>query len=693
MARGVTLKQDRAVRRVVDMLRGDRLRQFITLRSEKNLQRQAVDRPTPTRAFLKNLLRLERLAVPITKVVFPESLSKLQNRELFGRLGEMGYLFGLIDGNGVLDLRRAGLKRNLGYHDLTLEFEEYAILKELRGSFQDEENHKVLKKDVEISDLTLYYNLWVVRILLYKVGELRAVAKREGNPTAEGEALGIMVSLAKFLGELSRDFGELYKGFSAKRSIPLEKISRAASLLKEFNNPAANATLVPITDQLDKLIETQEGNRIQRERRSGKRPPKNMLEEELVRLAERRYKISFSPDGIWVIPQGGFRRQGPVRQKQIIDHHVDAEKVARRTQHIIDSITEGIAVNAHFRAMLEGFVEVLRYSTTIDYEQVLNGLAKSFLAYENGIVRPKFKTKLVLKLALELVRTASVCRDQKAERRLLNFAGSMLRMAAGELVVLNGNLAVQLERLAVKKKLVTEIVARNLVRDANLRTFSGSLVNSLTNSKMMNSIGMTGQLRQLAVDVADALEIDEQSPTGMRRTGKRIKELVKLLAKVRRLILEKDNFRRNFIRARIRYTIELDNIKAARKSDIEAAQEELESIKQRYQARLAALREKGIKYAQEKLESIKEHNANIAETLGEAAKEALLIQYNLVNKYVEEDEEAQISFLAEHQEIFDRIKQMDAVYLTVYGSRGEDLGTASSFDVWRLGLTTRPKSS
>ncbi|MFH1683531.1 MAG: hypothetical protein ABIA67_01475 [Candidatus Margulisiibacteriota bacterium] len=687
MAREVTLKQNRAVRRVVDVLRGPgRLRQLITLQSEENLQKHAVDRPAPTRALLKNLLRLERLAVPITRIIVPESLSKLQNRELFARLGEMGFVLELIDEAGVLDLRRAGLKMNPGYIDLTLEFEEYEILRELRSSFQDEKNLKALKKDVEISDLTLYCNLWMVRVLLYKVGELKAAAKWEENPTAEGEARAIMDNAAKFLDELSRDF-------PTKRKELLKKISGAASLLGAFNNPAANAALVSVTGRLEELIETQEGNRIQRERRSGKRPPKNMFEEELVRLAQRRYNISFSPGGIWVIPQGGFRREGPVRQKKIIDHRVDAEKVTRRTQHIIDSVTEGIVINAHFRAMLEGFVEVLRSSTTIDYEQVLNGLAKSFLAYEKGIVRPKFKTKLMLKLALELVKTASVCRDQKAERRLLNFAGSMLRMAAREIAKLNGNLAGQLQMIAAKQELLMEIVAQSLVRDANLQTFSGSLVNSLTNSKMMNSIGMAGQLRQLAVDVADALEIDEQSPTGMRRAGKRINELVSLLAKVRRLIREKDQFRKNFRIARTRYKIELENIKAAGKSDIEAAQEELESIKQRYKARLAALREKGIKYAQEKLESIKEHNANIAKTLGEAAKEALLIQYNLVNKYVEEDEEARISFLAEHQEIFDRIKQMDAVSLTVYGSRGEELGTASPFDVWRLGLTTRPKSS
>lgn len=687
MAKAITLKQHRAVRRVVDALRGQsRLRQFITLRSEKVLQNQAVDRPAPTRAFLKNLLRLERLAIPISQVVVPDKLTEFQNQELLGRLGEMGFVFKLIDEAGVLDLRRAGLKRNLGHRDLTLEFEEYEILQELRSSFQDEKNLEVLKKDVEISDLTLYYNLWVVRVLLYKVGELKAATKREGNPTAEGEARSIMVNIAGFLEEVSNNF-------PTRRDDLLDKISRAAARLREFNNPAANAALVSANTRLEKVIEKQEKLRILRERRSSKRIPKNIFKEELLHLAERRYKISFSADGIWVIPQGGFRRKGPVRQKRIINHHVDTEKVLRRTQHIVDSITEGIAANSHFRAMLEGFAQVLRSLATIDYKQVLAGLAKSFLAYENGIVRPKFKTKLMLKLALELVRTASVCRDPKAEKRLLGFAGSMLKMAARELVSLNRNLAVQLQRLAAKQELVTEIVARNLVRDANLRAFSGSLVNSLTNRRMMNSLGLAFKLRQLAVDAGKALQIDEHSPVGIQRAGKRIKRLVNLLAKIRRLIQEKDQFRRNYRRARTRYTIELENIKAARKGDLAAAQEELESINQRYQARLVTLREKAIKYAQEKLESIKEHNANIAETLGEAAKEALLIRYDLANRYDEENEEAQIPFLAQHQEIFDKIAGLDAEYEIVYGSRGEELGTASSFDVWRLGLKTQPKSS
>ncbi|MBU0672545.1 MAG: hypothetical protein KJ732_05925 [Candidatus Margulisbacteria bacterium] len=668
MPEAIAIRQYQAVRRVMSALRRDnRLRSLITRGSELNLRRQAINYPSQTRAFLKNLLRLESLAIPINKIVVPKSLPEIQNREVFKRLGEMGFVFRLIDKDGVLDLRRAGLKLKPGYRDLTLEFEEYGVLEELRSSFHGE-NREVIQNDLELSNLTLYYDLWMVRVLLYRAGEQKSAALKEENPTAFHESRSIVATIAKFLREMSTDFPTPIVEFR-------QRISKAADLLADFNNPAANAALVSLTARLEEEIEAQEEKRVRQERHSGIPAPQNLIEEELVRLAQRRYKISFSEDGIWVIPQGGFRQIGPVMQKKIIDHQVESEKVIRRAQHILDSITEQISINGNFRAMLEGFAQILRSpeAREIDYPQLISGLAQSFLNYENGIVRPKFKVRLMLKLALELVNTASKARDQQSENRLLKFAGMMLSISSRELVRLNTNLGHQLRLIAAKQELQMTIIAQNLVRDTDLRTLSESLLNSLTNRKIMNSARLAGDLRQLAVEARDSLEVDEQTEVGIQRCKGRIENLISLLAKVRRLIHEKERSRTDIEKARERHRIEYRRL---------AAGGQREGV--------TPLRNLAIEYAQEKLRDIRHINEELNFSVANAAKEALLIQRDLANKHAAEDVDTQVQFLAEHQEVFEHIARMDIDYSMTYGTRGEELGEAHSFDIWKLDLKTRP---
>jgi hypothetical protein len=444
--------------------------------------------------------------------------------------------------------------------------------------------------------------------------------------------------------------------------IPRKALVEVVPLLRIYNTPAADAVLAALTDRLEKQTQEIEVNRLRREWRiqSRKRPPQNPIEEELVHLAQRRYKISFSPDGMWVSPQGGFRSAGPVLRKDFILHLVPAEKVVRREQHKIDSISGRIAVNANFAAMLESFARIFKGAGKIDYDQVLSGLASAFLAYEKGIVQPKFKTRLMVKLAMELVKTSKVCHDTKAKDRLLSFAGSMCRAAARELIALNENLGEQLRRIAARLKLETAIIARNLVRDANLQTFSESLLRSISNRRIMNSAKLTGELRLLAVQARDSLQIDDQTEVGIKRSAERLKLLTNLLAKVRRLIQEKYRFRETISRG---------------------------------------------KCLRDNLERIEEHNEEILRTLQQAANEAILIKFDVANKgknpeTMSPDEqqkfrEAQWHFISENSGVFDQLAKLNAEsdYQMVIDAHGDNVWLAHRFDVWKLGLKTAVRTS
>ena len=657
-----TAKADQAIGRVIDRLRrGSRRRGLITLQSERNLANLASVHPGYTRDLLRTLRGFDFLAIPVEKIIVPRRLAEVQNREVLPQLGRVGFVMQLLDANGVLDLRRAGIKNQLGHIDYRETFEDHQILQELRASFEGK-NLEVIQRDREINNLTLYHNLWMVRVLLYKIALQKAVAIAEENITALAETRAIIANIGGFLHEMVAGFPIVLEGAR-------DRVSRAAELLDQFNDPAASATLVAITERLEREIGVVEKARVSRQRQSGRRAPRNVIEEELVHLAQRRYRLTISPNGNWVLPQAGFRRVGPVLQRQVIDHRVEPDAVVRREQHIIDSITERIAINADAIATFRGVIELLETDGEIDYEFVASSLARCLLSYEKGRVRTKFKTRLMLKLALELVKTAALCHEQVAEERLRSFASSMLSLAEPQLVVLNNNLGGQLRRISVRQHLEMAIIAQNLDRDANLRSFSEAILGVVTQRRIMNSIGLTGELRQLAVDVSSSLEVDEHTELGIQRTKDRAQTLVNLFAKTRRLIMQKDRFRQQIERARTRYQVAARDLRASGRT-----------------GENDALRELAIEYARGKLVSLREHNAEIARTLRRVAVVAALIKYDLANKYADEDADVKALYLEEYDGLLARIDQLDAEYQSVFGARGEDLGLAHSFDIWRLGL-------
>ena len=501
MIKTYTKKATRAITRTLGQIR-------ISQESRTNLTALASWFPTPMRAFQKNLLRLERLAVPIHQIIVPEVLGEVQNRELLYRLNDGGFIFKLIDDNGVLDLRRAGIRREMVCRDKTLEFDDVRVLSELRGMLSGE-NLEVMHQDPEVKELTQHFALWKIRILLYKIGLQKFVARKEEDEASLAESRVVMANLAQFLRELDP-----------------ARLSGAAALLGQGNDPAANAILTSATDRLEKQIVARESERLRRESRSSKRCPANILEEELVHLAQRRYRISFSRDGAWIIPETKLLRVGPALKRKYVPHKVSADKLARREQHKIDEITNRIANNSSRIALLSGIARILKEAEAIDFQKIKFELSRAHTAYEMGKVRPKFKAKLWLKLALELVGLAAQYRETDARRRITGFAADMVGAAARQLMVLNANLGGQLKRIAAKQKLEMLILAQDLERDANLKLQSESVLQTVTNPKIMNSA-----------------------------------RLADFLPKVQQLIREKEKVRGMILNARYRYKAEAASFK------------------------------------------------------------------------------------------------------------------------------------
>jgi hypothetical protein len=667
-------KQQTAVRRVLDQLRGtQRLRKLISKRSEDRLGFLAELFPNQTRRILKSLLFFHLNDVSPTRIQVPKSLHEPRNRKILKCLASNDYaLLERLSPDGVLDLSRGVKVGKLGHADLTEKFDDYQIIKGLREKFfikaespdveAEREFKEFVGKDAEFSNLVLFHLLWKVRGLIYRTGEIRDLARQNSNLTAQLNAQAVLINTADFLRDACDHLPVRVNGMK-------NEILQASGLVRRFNTPAANSKLVRITRILEGVMMAQESRRIVRERSSGIKEPANLIEEELTRLAKRRYKISISPDGIWVIPQAGYRSRGPIRRKQIISPQVPAEKVERRTQHIIDGISQEIAVNAGYLTRLKALAKRLDTAEPVNYQALLLDLSLVRAEYARGIVFQKQKIVIILEAAVDLARAAS--RSIRGEKRLLRFTASILFLATAALNERNGILLRQLQLMIPKKALLNEIIAQNIRRDTNIRSFVEILKSSLTNRKMMNSSLRATQLRSLAIKTKRSILDVQYQEEGIKRTLVRLDSLIKQLTDVRRLVQRKERSRNVLVNLRRRCEIEIKRFKALG-----------------HYGRIVPYKRYVLDIVREKLGEIRRINDDINQTLAAALRNALLIQYDLEHKHEAEDSVLIVEFLGNYVGLFNAVVEMAADYLTVLSKNGKVLGQADIFDVRKLELRT-----
>jgi len=673
-----TEKANQVVSRVLRRLAPGQ--KIITRRSQEELCSLATLYPHDTRSFLKALLALERVAVPITKIIVPEGIRKAGNLALQD-LRRPGFLLSIIDEQGKLDLRRAGIKKKIGYRDLTSEFKDYQAVEELKRGLADEEYLSLMREDRELRDLYLFQVLWQVRALLYGAEEIKAAGIKEKDEVSICESRTLITKLADYLEGLQQVFpfkgmfSEVPEEFPYGELAPARRISKTVELLRKGNTPAADAVLASFTERLEKEIDLLEKERIRRQWRSRKRRPKNPMEESLLHLAQRRYRITFSPEGFWIMPQGGFRTQGLVKRKEIIAHQVPVDKVLRREEHKIEEISRKITINAEFAALLESIGKLLVSSENPETEQVEKCIASAYLAYEKGIVRPKIKVRLLLKLSLDLILTIRSLREEAGKKRLWKFVGQVCNLASSELLRLNENLGEQLGRISAKQKLVLEIIAANLLRDGELRSLANALIFSLPSNEIMQKSEAAWALRERGARLLKQLEITKDTEPGIVRAKQRLSRIINLLAAIARKNREKEGLRNKIRELRVQYKIQKWFLK--KKSP--------ETIK--------PLMNYAREAAQKVFEELSKRNSKIQQELFEIAREALLILWDLENKYVNEVEESSLtSYLEKHRDIFSLLEKLNANYQMVVDKEGQPIALAHPYDIKILELKVLKQS-
>lgn len=328
------------------------------------------------RAFLKNLLRLDQLAVPITRISVPQALLEPQNLDVQRQMGRSGFLFRLIDENGVLDLQKAGLKTkplHKEYRDLTphyrkLGLEDYQAILEKKSP--------QLSKDEELGNLFLLKAILRVRVDLYIAGEERSAAKRRG------EKPGVTENLQRVIGFMDDLVDNFPFGTTTERLKVKEDLGIVTLLLSRKNNPAADAKLAWIFEDVEKMLSRQAVVRI--------------------RTAARRrgIKVSYQGKGEWRVVSTGYRKTAiGLLRKETIDKKVNTAELLSLIQHVVDGAAAEKMLNDRFLAQLEYIKQRVP-----DFFDKLYEMHLKFTEYD---VRPKEKACAEMEAALELVRVGT----------------------------------------------------------------------------------------------------------------------------------------------------------------------------------------------------------------------------------------------------------------------------------------------
>ena len=357
--------------------RNNRLRGLITRDSEINLSCLAShETAVYGRAFLKNLLRLEQLAVPISRISVPQALLEAQNLDVQRQLGSSEFLFGLIDDNGVLNLQKAGLKTkplHKEHKDLTPKYQKLS-LEDYQAILAT--NSARLSKDEELGNLFLFKSILRARIDLYIAGEERSAAKRRGEKPGVTEDLQRMIGFFDHLAD-SFPFGTTTERLKIK-----EDLGIVSGLLSRKNNPAADAKLASLFEYIEKILSQQVVVRVRTASRA------------------RGMKVSYQGKGVWRVVSTGYRKTAiGLLRKETIDKKVNTAELLSLIQHVVDGAAAEKMLNDRFLAQLEYIKQRVP-----DFFDKLFEIHLKFTEYD---VVSKEKACAEMEGALELIRVGT----------------------------------------------------------------------------------------------------------------------------------------------------------------------------------------------------------------------------------------------------------------------------------------------
>jgi len=607
-----------AVLNLVGNLKGaSPLRQVITRQSHLNLTELAVVHPNETRQLFKRLRALNLLAQTPSKIIVPQALTAPQNMEVYRDLSkDISLLHKVMNSKMELDLRKAGLRTNSQVKDIAEDFAAVAICNKLRATYTGK-NLEAVINDREVGDFTLFNAVFRVRMLLYIAQEKKAAAKKEGDEIAYCEAHASLMIANKFLKDLTDDKNGFPFGEESYRTEMKQGIKDIINWISGGYVPTAHAKLVKLSRKMERICKKGEEERLKEEQKSRLERPKTIFEENLLRLARRRYRIKIGDD-YWSIPQAGFRTHGAVAKKEDVPHEVEKKKILRATDHQIERITKEIGLNSHHSAALNSLKDniagILKINlekskkgktdrAEIDLEQTANLAADACAAYERAKAPQKVKAHVILEMLLDLLVSAKEIKNGEALDRIFGFVQFFAEIAQRELDLRNEVLVSQLRRLSVKKKIEQEIIEYLLRRDLEVRSIAEMIRNGLRSKKVVWLPWRLLQLYYSAVEAGNIIAQREEK-SGESKLGKNFSDLAKWLAKLRRLVIEKNQLKDRYAAWRTNYGIYQKDLKEKGRVVIEG---EGISIKE--------LRELSLKNASKIIAGLTQHNKSIKDTI------------------------------------------------------------------------------
>jgi len=605
---------------------------FISGDSRKALTRFITVHPDLARELFTSIRTLEKPGMPVPRIFFPERLNEVPLKLLHQLVSDRAALARCLTPKG-LDLRKAEvLKRT--YIDLTLQFEEIQIIKESLEALYAVDKES-LKKSPYFSLVVLYDSLLDVSDVLYIAGGEKGTGKLEGDATAFSLGRTQLILVKEFLRDLLDHFPfEMFPEY--RRAISNPEASDKGEkrglieLLEAGNNPAAGPKYDALLRDIEKRLYGMDRARAKKESRTRLRPPRDLLGEEILRLAKRKYNMEFLPGGIWLIPQDTYKKKDGFDVKERVPHQVPEDSVLRRNEHIIENVVSEIAANLEFRGIFDGFAEAL-IAGKVSLKLVIAELDRAYENYKAVKVFTKKEVRARVQRALrQLQKARQPGRHIDARSRLIRNAAIMLKQACHYLDQrIEEQRTGQLPSLKIKGEVEETIIVQKLRRDSNLRRASNQLLNGLRVNKVAWTPTKLEEMRQIAAEAGQ--ELKDAIEPGLIRCRGRIGELVKQIAKLRRLVIEKRQLLKELkdLLQKIinNYEIYEKKLKAGHSVEIDGQPVTLEKL------RAACINAIARRLSGDK--GLTWHVREIKQTLLLVIKEAFLITYDVENKYSE----------------------------------------------------------
>lgn len=663
-------------------------RNFAKGEAESALTHLAGVHPELSRLFFKSLRALEGTGTIIRRIENLDQLLGLPTGVIRRTVADRDLLRKCVSSRKRLDFKRAKLDKIPTYIDVTLQFEEIQIIKESYKALFEFDREQ-LSQDSHLALVVLYDCLLDVSDVMVLAGGDKGVGKLERDPTEYGWGRAQIIMVKEFLKDILGHFPwDRFSDLQGIISNPHHAEKQGiVELLEAGNNGAAEPKFDKLLREIEARLENIEAGEARRAKKTRFRKSRNPLQEEILHLAQRKYKIEFSEGGVWLIPQEGYREREGFKVRETIPHHVPEEAVLRRSRHIIDNITREIAFNLESISLFEGFTDRFR-SGRVNFNFAVAEIDKAYEEYKSSIVRPKKEVRSRLLRALrQLMKAQRPGRSFEAQGRLLRNAATMLAQSSSYLKQRVENLSRQLQFLQVKHQVEETIITGNLRREANLRSTANRLFNALRINRVVWTPAKLAELQDIVKSAR--VEIKGATEPGLKRCDQRLKDLFGLIGKIRRLVINKYRLMEDFQRFTNNFKIKKGELEAGSPVVIEGRRVNMDQLRELY-LKEAAERIRKVDQSRQEDNGLTWHVQAIKQTLLLALREAHLITFDLEHKFEEaepkpEDLKAIAGVLAEIES-----RDTDLVMAVSKGRDPQPLGEILKRDAVELKLRFAP---